>query len=309
METTKPTENKNSMTFAEEVVAYFRSFQDRLAAAVSEADGGTPFREDTWVRAEGGGGRSRVMENGTVFEKAGVNFSEVFGELSPEFAQQLPGDGLNFRATGVSWVLHPGNPHVPTVHGNFRFLEHGSKSWFGGGADLTPYYPVREDVVHFHKTWKAVVERFAPMADYAKMKRDCDAYFHLPHRNEARGVGGLFFDHFDGGDLGRAFEFVRAASSAFPEAYLPIVARRKEMPFGAREREFQEYRRGRYVEFNLIYDRGTLFGLKTNGRIESILMSLPPTVRYKYDWHAEPSSPEAELTEYWLKPRDWAEMP
>lgn len=294
------------MTFPERIAAYFREFQDSLAAAVSEADGGTPFREDQWTRPEGGGGRSRVMENGIVFEKAGVNFSEVFGELQPEFAKSLPGDGLRFRATGVSWVLHPRNPYVPTVHGNFRFLEHGSKSWFGGGADLTPYYPALEDVVHFHRTWKEVVERFVPMTDYAKMKAECDRYFYLPHRHEARGVGGIFFDYFDGGDLERAFEFVRAASGAFPGAYLPIVQRRKNTIFTPAEREFQEYRRGRYVEFNLIHDRGTLFGLKTNGRIESILMSLPPTVRYKYDWHPEPESPEAALTQYWLKPRDWA---
>ena len=294
------------MTFPERVVDYFRGFQDSLAAAVSAADGGTPFREDQWARPEGGGGRSRVIENGIIFEKAGVNFSDVFGELTPEFAKSLPGEGLSFRATGVSWVLHPRNPYVPTVHGNFRFLEHGSKSWFGGGADLTPYYPNRDDVVHFHRTWKRVVEGFAPMTDYAKMKADCDRYFYLPHRREARGVGGIFFDYFDGGDLERAFEFVRAASGAFPDSYLPIVRRRQDTIYTASEREFQEYRRGRYVEFNLIHDRGTLFGLKTNGRIESILMSLPPTVRYKYDWKPEPNSPEAALTEYWLQPRDWA---
>jgi coproporphyrinogen III oxidase len=283
------------------VVTYLRGLHDRLCAGVEEADGAAKFREDAWERPGGGGGRSRVMENGGVFEKAGINFSEVFGEFTPEMAKQMPGDGLAFTATGVSWVLHPRNPHVPTVHGNFRFLTHGGKAWFGGGADLTPYYPVREDVVHFHRVWKGVCDTFAPAVNYAKMKADCDDYFHLPHRNEARGVGGIFFDHFDaGGDLDRAFAFVREAADSFLGAYLPIVQRRKGTAYTPEQRAFQEYRRGRYVEFNLIYDRGTLFGLKTNGRTESILMSLPPVVRYVYDWHPEPGSKEAELTEYWL---------
>jgi len=290
---------------SEQVVDYFLGLQDRLCRGIESADGTALFREDAWDRPGGGGGRSRVIENGAVFEKAGVNFSEVFGEFTPEMAKSMPGDGLSFFATGVSWVLHPKNPFVPTVHGNFRFLKHGSKSWFGGGADLTPYYPFREDVVHFHRTWKTVCDRFAPDVNYAKMKADCDAYFHLPHRDEARGVGGIFFDYFD---AEIAFEFAKSASSAFLEAYIPIVERCKGMPYTSEQREFQEYRRGRYVEFNLIYDRGTLFGLKTNGRIESILMSLPPAVRYKYDYRPAPGSREAELTEYWLKPRDWAAM-
>jgi coproporphyrinogen III oxidase len=298
------------MARIDDVIVYFRGLQDRLCASIEAADGVQTFQEDAWTRPGGGGGRSRIIENGAVFEKGGVNFSEVHGEFSPEFARQMPGDGLAFHATGVSWVLHPRNPFVPTVHGNFRFLIHGSRSWFGGGSDLTPYYPTHEDVVHFHQTWKAVCSRHATFVDYPKMKTDCDKYFYLPHRNEARGVGGIFFDYFDAnGDMNCAFQFVQEAADSFPAAYLPIVQRRKETPYTAQQREFQEYRRGRYVEFNLIYDRGTLFGLKTNGRIESILMSLPPVVRYIYDWQAEPGSKEAELTEYWLKPQNWANDP
>jgi coproporphyrinogen III oxidase len=288
-------------------VDYFRGLQDRICAGVEAADGSAKFREDTWVRSEGGGGRSRVIAEGAVFEKAGVNFSEVHGEMSPEFAKQIPGEGTKFTATGVSLVLHPRNPHVPTVHANFRFLTKSDHAWFGGGADLTPYYPVREDVVHFHKSWKAVCDRHAPLVDYAEMKKACDDYFFLPHRQEARGVGGIFFD-YKSGDLDAWFAFVRDAGETFLPSYLPIVARRKDSTYGDEERRFQEYRRGRYVEFNLLYDRGTVFGLKTNGRVESILMSLPPTVRYWYDYRPEPGSREAELTEYWLKPKDWAGM-
>ncbi len=252
----------------------------------------------------GGGGRSRVIENGAVFEKAGVNFSEVFGEFSPEFAKQLPGDGTKFTATGISLVLHPRSPLVPTVHANFRYLTHGAKSWFGGGADLTPYYPFKEDVVHFHKTWKRVCDAHASVADHAKMKHDCDEYFFLKHRNEPRGVGGIFFDYADATEA--TFDFVRAAGDAFLDSYVPIVERRKGLAYTPEQRFFQEYRRGRYVEFNLVYDRGTVFGLKTDGRTESILMSLPPVVRYVYDYKPAAGSREAELTEYWLKPRDWA---
>jgi len=289
-------------------VAYFRDLQLRIADAVEEADGSASFREDHWQRPGGGGGYSRVLESGGVFEKAGVNFSEVHGEFSPEMAEQMPGEGLSFTATGTSLVLHPYNPYVPTVHMNVRLLTHGSKAWFGGGADLTPYYPFRSDVIHFHKTWKDVCDRFAPEVDHGAMKRACDDYFHIKHRNEARGVGGIFFDHFNSGNLERAFDFVRAVGDAFTQSYLPIVERRHDTVFVDSEKRFQEYRRGRYVEFNLIYDRGTLFGLKTDGRIESILMSLPPTVRYIYDYKPEPDSPEAALTADWLQPRDWAEM-
>jgi coproporphyrinogen III oxidase len=286
---------------------YFRGLQDRICAGLEAADGAGKFREDSWTREGGGGGRSRVLAEGGVFEKAGVNFSEVFGEMSPEFAKQIPGEGTAFTAAGVSLVLHPRNPHVPTVHANFRYLTKGDRGWFGGGADLTPYYPAPEDVVHFHKTWKAVCDRHAPLVDYSEMKRECDKYFFLPHRQEARGVGGIFFD-YKSGDLDSWFAFVKDAGDMFLPSYVPIVGRRKAAPYGDRERQFQEYRRGRYVEFNLLYDRGTVFGLKTGGRVESILMSLPPTVRYWYDYHPEPGSREAELTEYWLKPKDWAEM-
>jgi coproporphyrinogen III oxidase len=288
-------------------VEYFLGLQDRITHGLEAADGQSQFREDAWTRPGGGGGRSRVMEHGGVFEKAGVNFSEVYGEFTPEFAKQVPGDGLSFTATGVSLVLHPHNPHVPTVHMNFRMLTHGSRAWFGGGADLTPYYPYREDVIHFHRTWRDVCAKHSEVVDYAKMKHDCDEYFHLKHRNEARGVGGIFFDYFDAaGDMPKAFDFVRDAAESFLTSYVPIVARRKDIPYTPEQKHFQEYRRGRYVEYNLIYDRGTLFGLKTNGRIESILMSLPPVVRYIYDFQPNPGSREAELTEYWLQPRDWA---
>jgi coproporphyrinogen III oxidase len=288
-------------------VAYFRRLQDSICAGLAAEDSGGTFGEDSWTREGGGGGRSRVLVDGEVFEKAGVNFSEVFGEMTPEFAKQVPGEGSAFTATGISLVLHPRNPYVPTVHANFRYLTKGDRSWFGGGADLTPYYPVGEDVVHFHKTWKSVCDRHAPLVDYRAMKRECDDYFFLPHRQEARGVGGIFFD-YKSEDIDRWFAFVRDAGDAFLASYLPIVELRKDTPYGDRERQFQEYRRGRYVEFNLLYDRGTVFGLKTGGRVESILMSLPPVVRYWYDYRPEPGSKEAELTEYWLKPKEWAEM-
>jgi coproporphyrinogen III oxidase len=291
------------------VVEFMKGLQDRICHGLEQADGLARFHEDSWERVGGGGGRSRVIADGGVFEKGGVNFSEVHGEFSPEFAKQIPGDGLTFSAVGVSLVLHPRSPMVPTVHANYRFLTHGSKAWFGGGADLTPYYPFKEDVIHFHRTHQQTCVRFAPMVDYSKLKTDCDEYFFLPHRNEARGVGGIFFDYFDGGNLEQAFEFVRSAADTFLPAYVPIVERRKHLVWSQRQREFQEYRRGRYVEFNLIYDRGTIFGLKTGGRIESILMSLPPVVRYIYNHQPEPGSPEANLTDYWLKPRFWSEEP
>ena len=284
--------------------AYFRNLQDRIVAALETVDG-TRFREDAWQHEGGGGGRSRVLAEGGVFEKAGVNFSDVHGQLSEEFARQIPGAGRDFTACGISLVLHPRSPHVPTVHANFRFLTRGDRQWFGGGADLTPYYPRREDVVHFHRAWRDVCLRHAPLVDYARIKHWCDEYFYLPHRGEARGVGGIFFDYFDA-ELEKTFAFVRDCGDAFLDAYLPIVRRRRDEPYGERERAFQEYRRGRYVEFNLLYDRGTTFGLKTGGRTESILMSLPPRVRWEYDFRPQPGSPEAELTEVYLKPRDWA---
>ena len=286
-------------------VTYFKDLQDRICAGLEQLDGGGTFREDVWQREGGGGGRSRVLAEGNVFEKAGVNFSEVFGEMSPEFARSLPGEGSHFTATGVSLVLHPRSPLVPTVHANFRFLTKGERKWFGGGGDLTPYYPFREDVIHFHRVWKDVCDRHPGAANYQEMKKACDEYFFLAHRGEARGVGGIFFDYLEG-DPETTFAFVRDCGDAFLGAYGPIVERRKGLPYTEQQRRFQEYRRGRYVEFNLLYDRGTVFGLKTGGRIESILMSLPPVVRWIYDYHPEPGSPEAELTEYYLKPRDWA---
>jgi coproporphyrinogen III oxidase len=287
-------------------VHYFQSLQDRICEGLARADGQASFREDTWQRPGGGGGRTRVIADGAVFEKGGVNFSEVYGEFSPEFAKTIPGDGTHFTATGISLVIHPRSPLVPTVHANFRYLTHGSKAWFGGGADLTPYYPFKEDVIHFHKVWKRVCDAHADVANYATMKKDCDDYFFLKHRNEARGVGGIFFDYADATPA--LFDFVRDAGDAFLESYLPIVERRKGLSYTPEQRFFQEVRRGRYVEFNLVYDRGTIFGLKTDGRTESILMSLPPVVRYLYDYKPAPGTPEAELTDYWLKPKDWATM-
>jgi coproporphyrinogen III oxidase len=287
-----------------QAVRYFRELQERICARLATLDARADFHEDTWQRPGGGGGRSRVLEEGGVFEKAGVNFSEVFGQMSPEFAAQIPGEGVDFTATGISLVLHPRSPLVPTVHANFRFLTKGSRQWFGGGADLTPYYPQREDAIHFHRTWRDVCARHPAPIDYARFKQNCDEYFYLPHRNEHRGVGGIFFDYLEG-DFAALFRFVEDAGNAFLDAYVPIVQRRQLDTYTAEQRAFQAYRRGRYVEFNLIYDRGTLFGLKTGGRTESILMSLPPVATWRYDYHPDPGSREAELYEF-IKPRDWA---
>jgi coproporphyrinogen III oxidase len=288
-----------------QVVAYFRDLQDRICAALETIDEAGRFHQDEWQRDGGGGGRTRVLIEGGVFEKAGVNFSDVFGQFSEEFAKQVPGEGRDFTAVGISLVLHPRNPFVPTVHANFRYLTRGDKAWFGGGADLTPYYPFREDVIHFHKVWKSVCSRHTPPVDYPRFKKWCDDYFYLPHRKEPRGVGGIFFDYLEG-DFAQLFSFVRDAGDHFLEAYTPIVRRRKDEPYTQPQREFQEFRRGRYVEFNLIYDRGTLFGLKTGGRIESILMSLPPTVRYRYDYHPPAGSREAELYDFFFQCHDWS---
>lgn len=289
-------------------ITLFRRLQDEICESLEALEPTARFRRDAWTRPEGGGGLTRVLEGGTLLEKGGVNFSEVHGTLAPDFASTLPGDGLAFRATGVSLVLHPRNPYVPTVHANFRMLQRGGAAWFGGGMDLTPYYPFEEDARHFHRTLKAACDKHHP-AFHAEFKAWCDRYFFLPHRNEPRGLGGLFFDHLTPEKSGLSAEqllaFVTEAGDAFLPAYLPIVERRRSLPYGEREREFQLYRRGRYVEFNLMYDRGTIFGLKTNGRVESILMSLPPVVSYRYDWQPEPGSPEAKLYEL-LTPRDWA---
>jgi coproporphyrinogen III oxidase len=293
-------------TFQESVAAFFRTLQDEICSALEELDGLGRFQQDSWQREGGGGGRTRVMVEGGVFEKAGINFSHVFGEMPAELAAQVPGEGQAFTATGISLVLHPRNPMVPTVHANFRYLTKGGKQWFGGGSDLTPYYPYLEDVVHFHKTWKAVCSRHESPIDYRRFKSWCDEYFFLHHRGEARGVGGIFFDYLEG-DREKLFAFVRDCGKSFLDAYVPIARRRKEEVYDEWQRRFQEFRRGRYVEFNLIHDRGTLFGLKTGGRIESILMSLPPVVRWFYDYQPDPGSRESELNEF-LKPRDWAEQ-
>ncbi|MCI0379535.1 MAG: oxygen-dependent coproporphyrinogen oxidase [Gemmataceae bacterium] len=292
------------MNPSDKAAALFRALQDRICAGLEHVDGTGVFHTDDWQREGGGGGRTRVLAEGGVFEKAGVNFSMVHGDMSPEFAKQLPGEGTTFEATGVSLVLHPRSPMIPTVHANFRFLVKGDKSWFGGGADLTPYYPFREDVIHFHKTWRAVCSRHGPPVDYPRFKKWCDEYFYLAHCREPRGVGGIFFDYLEG-DFDRLLSFVQDCGEHFLDAYVPIVLRRRDLAYGDNERRWQECRRGRYVEFNLIYDRGTLFGLKTGGRIESILMSLPPVVRWHYDYQPAPGSREAALHEF-LQPRDWA---
>jgi coproporphyrinogen III oxidase len=281
---------------------FFRELQQTICGALETEDGTALFRADEWQRPGGGGGISRVLTDGALFEKAGVNFSSVHGQLKPDFAGALPGDGLDFFASGISLVLHPKSPMVPTVHANFRVLRRGEARWFGGGADLTPYYPEREDAVHFHRAWKTVCDRHDPTF-YPRFKKWCDEYFYLPHRQETRGIGGIFFDTLQR-DAERDFAFVRDAGATFLEAYLPIVRRRRELIYGDRERSFQLLRRGRYVEFNLLYDRGTTFGLKTDGRTESILMSLPPLVRWEYDARFPPGSREAQLSD-WLKPQEW----
>jgi coproporphyrinogen III oxidase len=290
------------MTWRQRTEEYFKGLQDRICTGLEAADGG-PFREDLWSREGGGGGRTRVMEAGGLFEKAGVNFSSVSGELPEEFAQKIPrGTGTAFFATGVSLVLHPASPMVPTVHANFRYLEKGDAWWFGGGMDLTPYYPHAEDAVHFHRTIKTACDTHDPDF-YPRFKKWCDEYFFLKHRGETRGVGGVFFDYLDG-DRERNFGFVSGLGDAFLNAYLPIVERRRKDPFDDRQRQYQLYRRGRYVEFNLLYDRGTIFGLETRGRTESILMSLPPLVRWVYDYKPEPGSLESRSMEF-FKPKDW----
>lgn len=286
---------------------WFEELQDDICRDLEALDGGGRFSEDAWERPGGGGGRTRVLSDGDLFEKAGVNFSAVFGTLPDDLAKQMPGGGREFQATGVSIVLHPRSPMVPTVHANFRFLSKDGTWWFGGGADLTPYYPYRDDAIHFHRTWWDLCRRYPPPVDYARFKAWCDDYFFLPHRGEARGVGGIFFDYLQG-DFAALFAFVRDAGQCFMPSYRPIAERRRAEPWGDDERRFQELRRGRYVEFNLVLDRGTLFGLKTAGRIESILMSLPPRVQWTYDYRPPPGSREAELWEF-LKPRDWAAEP
>jgi coproporphyrinogen III oxidase len=286
------------------MVAFTGSLQAEISRALERIDTEGRFREDLWVREGGGGGSTRILEGGAVFEKAGVNTSAVFGELSESFAERLAGEGREFFAAGISLVLHPANPLVPTLHANLRLIVQGSKAWFGGGTDLTPYYLFEEDAVHFHRTLKQVCDRH-DLAYYPRFKRTCDEYFYLKHRGECRGIGGLFFENI-GGNLEREFDFVQDCGRAFLPAYLPIVERRKSMRFTPAQRDWQEIRRGRYVEFNLLYDRGTVFGLETGGRTESILMSLPPRVRWVYDFQPKPGSEEARLVEALRHPRSWA---
>ncbi|MEQ7812128.1 oxygen-dependent coproporphyrinogen oxidase [Xanthomonas hortorum] len=288
---------------------YLTGLQDRICAAVEAIDGSARFAEDLWQREEGGGGRTRILRDGAVFEQAGIGFSDVSGSRLPPSASAHRPElaGATWRACGVSLVFHPNNPHIPTTHANVRYFraERDGEvvaAWFGGGFDLTPFYPVDEDVLHWHRTAQALCAPFGEER-YVAHKRWCDEYFFLRHRNETRGVGGLFFDDLDK-DFERDFAYQRAVGDGFLDAYLPIVERRKDTPYGEREREFQLYRRGRYVEFNLVYDRGTLFGLQSGGRAESILMSLPPQVRWEYGFTPEPGSAEARLMDY-LVPRDW----
>jgi coproporphyrinogen III oxidase len=291
------------------VKAWLLSLQDRICAGLSAIDGGQ-FVEDNWQREAGGGGRTRVMEGGAVIEKGGVNFSHVYGDAMPASATAHRPElaGRRFNAMGVSLVIHPRNPYVPTAHANVRFFiaeADGQEPiwWFGGGFDLTPYYPFDEDIVHWHQTAKDACDPFGDHV-YADYKKWCDDYFYLKHRAETRGVGGLFFDDLNVGGFEQCFALTRSVGEAFLPAYAPILASRKDTPYTERERDFQLYRRGRYVEFNLVFDRGTLFGLQTGGRTESILMSLPPLAAWRYDYQPEANSPEAQLSDY-LRAKNW----
>ncbi len=290
---------------------YLLCLQDNICKELEAIDGEAKFELDQWQREAGGGGRTRVLNAGRVFEQGGVNFSEVSGDNMPPSAPANRPDlaGRSFRAVGVSLVIHPRNPFVPTSHANVRFFiaeKEGEAPiwWFGGGYDLTPYYGNEDDVIHWHQTAKAACEPFGEEV-YPRFKAWCDEYFYLKHRDERRGVGGLFFDDLNEWGFERCFAFMQAVGNSYLPAYLPIVQKRMETPFGAEERDFQLYRRGRYVEFNLVYDRGTLFGLQSGGRTESILMSLPPLVKWRYNWQPEPGSAEARLYSDFLLPRDW----
>ncbi|MGA8204180.1 MAG: oxygen-dependent coproporphyrinogen oxidase [Woeseiaceae bacterium] len=298
------------MNKLDEVKEYLQALQIRIVAELEQLDGRARFRSDSWDRPGGGGGLTCVLAGGGVFEQAGVGFSHVFGDTMPASATRNRPDlaGRGFQAVGVSLVIHPANPYVPTSHANFRFFDAQGKGapvwWFGGGYDLTPFYPFHEDVVHWHRTAQAACLPFGAEL-YPRYKKWCDEYFYLKHRQEPRGVGGLFFDDVNEPDFADCFGFLQAVGDSFLPAYRPIVKKRRNHPYGERQREFQLYRRGRYVEFNLVYDRGTLFGLQSGGRAESILMSLPPRVRWQYDWRPEEGSPESRLYSDFLKPRDW----
>ncbi|MCG5496424.1 oxygen-dependent coproporphyrinogen oxidase [Ectothiorhodospira variabilis] len=293
------------------ILDYFRHLQAHICRHLAEVDPHAPWVDDRWERAEGGGGRSRVLKGGAVFEQAGVNFSHVRGARLPQTASARRPElaGRSFEATGVSLVIHPLNPHVPSSHANVRFFLAEKPGevpvwWFGGGFDLTPYYGVEADCVHWHENARRVCEPFGEDV-YPRFKAGCDEYFFLKHRNESRGVGGLFFDDLNAWGFERCFEFVRRVGDGYLDGFGPIVERRKDTPYTPSQRDFQLYRRGRYVEFNLLYDRGTLFGLQSGGRTESILMSMPPLVRWEYNHQPQPGSPEAELVERFLQPRDW----
>ncbi len=293
------------------VETYLRDLQNRICAAFEQLDGTAKFQHDVWTRPEGGGGESRVLADGAVFERAGVNFSDVSGaKLPPAATAQRPElSGRGFRAMGVSLVVHPRNPYQPTAHANVRFLVAEAPGaepvwWFGGGFDLTPYYGFEEDVRHWHATARDACAPFGAQV-HPKLKQWCDDYFFLKHRNEPRGVGGLFFDDWREGGFDASFALMRSVGDHLLPAYLPIAQRRKDMPYGQRERDWQLYRRGRYVEFNLVWDRGTLFGLQSGGRIESILMSMPPLAAWRYDYQPEPGSAEARLYEEFLIRKDW----
>jgi coproporphyrinogen III oxidase len=291
------------------VKRYLLELQERITAAAEKLDP-VKFVRDPWERPEGGGGESRILSEGRVFERAGVSVSHIFGEKIPPSASNAHPEiaGAPFEAMGLSLVFHPRNPFAPTTHCNVRFLVASPKTgpvwWFGGGFDLTPYYPYAEDVLHWHRSSRDACQPFGDGL-YPRYKDWCDRYFFLPHRNETRGVGGLFFDDLNETGFERSFAFLRSIGDHFLPAFMPILERRKDQPYGDRERQFQLYRRGRYVEFNLVYDRGTLFGLQSRGRTESILMSLPPLVRWEYDWRPEQGSPEERLYKDYLRPRDY----
>lgn len=295
----------------EQVKIFLMGLQESICNGLQQEDGGAIFLEDEWDREEGGGGRSRVLTEGRVFEQAGVNFSHVFGHKLPPSATAARPElqGRDFQAMGVSLVIHPHNPYVPTSHANVRFFiaeKEGEEPiwWFGGGFDLTPFYPFKEDVVAWHQMAKIACDPFGDQI-YDKYKKWCDEYFYLKHREETRGVGGLFFDDLNELGFDQSFAFMQSVGKQYIKAYLPIVKKRKSIEYGERERDFQLYRRGRYVEFNLVYDRGTLFGLQSGGRTESILMSMPPVVHWKYDWVPEAGSPESVLYKDYLRARDW----
>lgn len=294
---------------------YIVRLQDTITAKLEQVDGKAKFREDLWNREEGGGGRTRIIENGAVFEKGGVNISAVHGALPKAMQSYFKVGDVDFFACGISLVLHPKNPFVPTVHANWRYFEMYDKDgnavscWFGGGQDLTPYYLFNEDAAHFHQTCKTACDKH-DASFYPRFKKQCDEYFWNVHRHEARGIGGLFFDHCKATDtfsMKQWYDFVTEVGNSFLDAYVPIVEKRKDIPYIPENRTWQEIRRGRYVEFNLVHDKGTLFGLKTNGRMESILMSLPPHVQWVYDHHPEPGSEEERLVKVLEKPKEWIE--